>query len=447
MTDLKDYFDRVVVINLKRRPERLASFLKDIEEHDWPFKRPTVFEAVDGNAVPLPKDWRDGGGAWGCMQSHRQILERAIMDRVRNVLVLEDDACLRPSFRKDIERFLADVPDDWDQLMLGGQHISNTPKPVKPGVVRCSNCQRTHAYAIRGEFLKKLYQHWCSTSGHCDHRMGEVQKGFNVYAPDPFIFGQEKGKSDISGALNPRKFWTPPKGALPVVLLKAPKEVVAALRPHGFHTGYHRDLKTDIDTGLVDVFEAKASDRPGRLRNWINMIQWEVASAEGLVATVWHPEATAELLKKATKGDVFEVEAASVEDALAKLPPELRHVLKPSSNREPVVVVLKATRQTVVELRKFGWHTGYWRDEETDVDNGLLRIFASNSDTAKVEKLKGWIEELRREADTIKDGLVCVWHPHARAELVAKATNLKVIDVDATSAEDARKKLEDARGN
>ena len=58
--------------------------------------------------------------------------------------------------------------------MLGGQHISGGPSVVKPGVVKCLNCQRTHAYALRGKWLRDLYSNWQTWHTHIDHKMGAI---------------------------------------------------------------------------------------------------------------------------------------------------------------------------------------------------------------------------------------------------------------------------------
>jgi len=204
---LRDTFDRVVVINLAKRSERLARFTRLFEA--WPFKPPQRFEAVDGMQLTLPAYKNRGPGAWGCMLSHQAVLASAIADKVTSLLVLEDDAHPVPDFAERAADFLAKAPSDWDCLMFGGEHLM-PPLAVCPGVVRCAGANRAHAYALRGSMMPILLAFWKHYKAeHCDIVLACLMRHFKVYAPVPFLVGQDAGHSDISNRPECLRFLSP----------------------------------------------------------------------------------------------------------------------------------------------------------------------------------------------------------------------------------------------
>ena len=203
-----ELFQRVMLINLRRRPDRLASFFGQDEMKSWPFRAVDIHDACDGWAAPLPPGWNSGSGSYGCRNSHVAVLRKAIEDGIDSIFVLEDDAFLCPRFTERAASFLAILPSDWDALFLGGQHRGRRETSAL-GVTRCFNVQRTHAYALRGKCIKGVCNLWAGmTTGHIDHRAGDWQPQWNVYAPDPFLIGQAGGKSDIRCVHEPLRFWS-----------------------------------------------------------------------------------------------------------------------------------------------------------------------------------------------------------------------------------------------
>lgn len=206
-------FDRVVVISLDTANgrERLARFFERLEAVNWPWKKPEVFRAIEGRRLPKPRGWKANSGAWGCLRSHMAVLEQAMLDGVKRLLVLEDDAEFAADIATRGPQFMAAVATDWEQLMLGGQLVPRGPAVLKelvaPGVLRVAGVERTHAYAVRGAMMADLYTAWAKADQHIDHVMGPLQHGRRVYAPARWLAGQAAGRSDIFGKELPARTW------------------------------------------------------------------------------------------------------------------------------------------------------------------------------------------------------------------------------------------------
>jgi hypothetical protein len=294
------------------------------------------------------------------MKSHQLVLERAIADGVKSLLIMEDDVCFADDFLPEVKKFLRAVPDDWDQLMLGGQHLNSHGKPtlVKPEVVRCTDCQRAHCHAIRGKYMRKFYERLLGGGkynglGFNDWIMGgdqEMQLAHKVYAPKFFVAGQERSYSDIYGTVVPRRFWNPPEVDLFVINLHAPSAVVAALQAYGLCIGRGVGRDSDLDIELGKIFTDPKNDpatRKHRLGNWIKLMQWELGSDQYLFCTVSHPEASPKLVNEASPWKVYEVTANRVEEAIIQLPSKIRKKLV-SARRQLEVVGYCATSLLII---------------------------------------------------------------------------------------------------
>jgi hypothetical protein len=200
---MRDVFSAVYLVNLKRRPDRLAAALAELHKHDWPFREPVIFPAIDGYALPVPATWQNTPGAYGCRQSHVRILEDTILKGEQSVLVMEDDIRLCDDFTQRCREFLQAIPSAWEGIMLGGAHniqpFHGNPPSVAPGVVRCMSTALTLAYAVRGRLLYDLCVQWAGgTHDHIDQKFATLQSNYHVYAPDPFVITPSGSASDIS---------------------------------------------------------------------------------------------------------------------------------------------------------------------------------------------------------------------------------------------------------
>lgn len=212
--NLKTFFDRSTVINLKRRPDRLTQIKIELARQ-WPFVTPNFMEAVDGQKCKAPIGYTQGDYAWACLQSHRRAVEDAIMSGAESLIVLEDDAVLTDDFTNKAAEFLHNVPDDWEVLFFGGR--SEGPTIIAPGVAKIVHIDRCHAYAVRGRGLVDLYNHWHQWHAvHCDWAISRWVANYKAYCAVPWLVGQRGGFSDIQFIQKPAEWWH--HGPLPTTL-------------------------------------------------------------------------------------------------------------------------------------------------------------------------------------------------------------------------------------
>lgn len=196
----------VTVINLARRPDRLAGFLSR-----WRYAAPslavTVHQAADRPGQIDGQQWPPGHAdceqrCWtrpadvACLASHLGVLDTYSGP----LLVLEDDACFAEDFTLDLH-----PPPDWDVLWLGGQHLA-APTPVDRTWVRPTYLVRTHAYLVRQPAALAA----AARAGRIP-RMDPYLSHLpgNQYALARHTVGQAAGRSDIGASRAADEFWQP----------------------------------------------------------------------------------------------------------------------------------------------------------------------------------------------------------------------------------------------
>jgi len=218
---------RVMVINLDRRPDRLAFMRANLGAAGIPFER---IAAIDGATLPPVTSSPVPIGEIACHKSHRLCWESLVASGDKLGLILEDDLLLS----RDFAKFVADppMPPDGDMLRLETfpslVHVSRTsfPGPTGHQIHRLkSRLFGTAAYILTSRVARLLLEQDRSFELPVDHLLNLPERGtrpaikLRIYQVVPAIAVQgmyhyedesmpEEMKSDLRGSLRP--FWLPP---------------------------------------------------------------------------------------------------------------------------------------------------------------------------------------------------------------------------------------------
>ncbi len=185
--------DRIIVLHLERRTDRLRHVIAELERIR--FDCDPRIEWFNGYDKPA------GNGNRGCSESHRGILEVIAFNKWENVLVLEDDATLRPTFRDDFRQqfteLITEVPDDAKIVYLGGGYADAPKRRVSPHVIEVNRMLTTSSFLIGWRMAREMAP-YISGVGPIDNLFGEFTAKGQCYCVSPRMFVQYTSMSDLS---------------------------------------------------------------------------------------------------------------------------------------------------------------------------------------------------------------------------------------------------------
>ena len=213
--------DDAWVINLDRRADRLASFMKANPDIADRVHRISAFEGSKLKLGPklarlfAPHDFNWKKPVMGCALSHLALWMQLANEKpgINSYLILEDDARLQGNWRERWEKIQAHdcMPADWDVMYLGGilppnkEGFKQVIEPVNKYVGKIKEhqlfgqpvanrymhfCAYAYVLSRRGaekilEVLKAKGGYWTSA----DHMICNIQEHLNIYFTNPLLAG------------------------------------------------------------------------------------------------------------------------------------------------------------------------------------------------------------------------------------------------------------------
>ena len=187
---LNDIFDRIVLINLDRRPDRLAEFEEQAQRVGLTYERYSAFDA-EGKTDQYGRPLR---GIVACTQSHYRVIDKALNDGVERLFVFEDDANFVDNFNEEFEKTWAQMPNDWE-LFYGGLWLHNFSKHSER-LVKPSYSYSAHAYGIDRKAMEAVHRH-LQGKQVIDLELSILNGRMKAYCAKPALVYQRPSYSDL----------------------------------------------------------------------------------------------------------------------------------------------------------------------------------------------------------------------------------------------------------
>ncbi len=189
---LSELFPLVCCTNMDYRPDRWAYAQQELSKLGLiPTRIPGVIYTNTSSTVL--------NGQIGCGLAHLNGLKLAKEENT-NVLMFEDDVKFINDYPNIIQGALAELPDCWDMLYLGG-NICRSIFQISSHLGKLTHAQSTHAYGVNKDFIDIIL----NTEDRILQRpidliyADELIPGNNCFILIPMVAIQRTDHSDIEG--------------------------------------------------------------------------------------------------------------------------------------------------------------------------------------------------------------------------------------------------------
>lgn len=188
------FFDKIYVINLAKRTDRLLDVTEQFENYEIPFKR---FEAIE-----------DENGARGLRDTMLLIFDEVVEKDYTNVLIFEDDVkfVIGKEILYDVmNKVIEQLPENYLMCFMGGQPTGGYSSFYSNNLLPVIKYFSTQSVCYSKRCVKEILNRGMGfpiDNWYCD----VIQPLGYCYGVDPILTTQKEGYSDIcKNEIN----WTP----------------------------------------------------------------------------------------------------------------------------------------------------------------------------------------------------------------------------------------------
>lgn len=193
---LNDLSNSIYVINLKERLDRREHITNQLQKINC--ENYILFEGVNGKKTDNPT--KMPSGMYGLIKTYLNMYDNWKKSPKENILIIEDDCVFLDGFNEKLEKYISNVPDNWDMLYFGANHnyhMGEKTEIINEKCIKLNNSYSAHCVLIKSHVFEELIFGIQTFTIENDVMMANLQKKYNAYSSSETLTTQLVSYSDI----------------------------------------------------------------------------------------------------------------------------------------------------------------------------------------------------------------------------------------------------------